>query len=156
RARKDLARDPIVRAIYQVEEAVLMETMAAPEDGQALRAALAGYQAAITQWSESLLAARGLERLSERLGDRQNLILSQLVLSKLAERAGDRAAHIVRAAALTIEDPQPKSQADALALYEEALRTDPDCVPAARALAHLLAHDVVRVVDRLGSALDGA
>jgi cellulose synthase operon protein C len=153
RARKELARDPIARAVYQIEEAMLIEAHS-PEDANALRAALAGYQAAITQWPESLLAARGLERLAERLGDRPSLILSQLVLSKLVEKARDRAAHVVRAAGLTAEDPQPKAQADALLLYEEALRTDPDGVPAAQALARMLAGDVARLVDRLGDALE--
>ncbi len=89
KARKDLTRDPVARAIYQIEEAMLVEAQA-PEDTGAMRAALAGYQAALGQWPESLLAARGLERLAERLGDRQSLILSQLVLSRLAERARAR------------------------------------------------------------------
>ena len=155
RARRELARDPVARAIYQVEESLLVEAQS-PDDAGAMRAALAGYQAALGQWPESLLAARGLERLAERLGDRPNLILSQLVLSKLAERMRDRAAHIVRAASLTAEDPQPKAQADALLLYEEALRTDPDSVPAAQALARMLAGDVPRLVDRLGDALEAA
>ncbi len=155
RARKELARDQVARAIYQIEESLLIDVQS-PDDAGAMRAALAGYQAALGQWPESLLAARGLERLAERLGDRQSLILSQLVLSKLAERMRDRAAHVVRAASLTAEDPQPKAQADALLLYEEALRTDPDAVPAAQALARLLAGDVPRLVDRLGDALEAA
>ncbi len=155
RARRELSRDPVARALYQVEEAMLVEAKE-PEEAVALRAALVGYQAAITQWPESFLAARGLERLSERLADRQNLILSQLVLSKIVEKARERAGHVVRAAALTADDPQPKAQNDALLLYEEALRTDPDCVPAAQALARMLAADVPRLVDRLGDALEGA
>src|SRR6185437_12617822 len=153
RARRDLSRDPVARALYQVEEAMLVEAQA-PDDANALRAAMAGYQAAITMWPECLLAARGLSRLAERLADRQSLILSQLVLSKLVEKARDRAVHVISAAALTAEDPQPKAQSDALLLYEEALRTDPDSVSAAQALARMLAGDVARLVDRLGDALE--
>jgi tetratricopeptide (TPR) repeat protein len=155
KARKELTRDAIARSFHQIEESLLVEAQA-PEDAGSVRAALAGYQAALGSWPESLLAARGLERLAERTMDRHSLILSQLVLSKLAERARQSAAHVVRAAALTAEDPQPKAQADALLLYEEALRTDPDCIPAARALARMLGGDVARLVDRLGAALERA
>lgn len=153
KARKELARDPVARAIYQLEEALLVEAQG-PEDAVSLRVALSGYQAALALWPESLLAARGLERLADRLADRPNLILSQLVLAKLAEHPRERAAHMVRGAALTAEDP--KAQADALLLYEEALRTDPDCVPAATALARMLAPDAPRLVDRLSDALQVA
>ncbi|MFS8071533.1 MAG: tetratricopeptide repeat protein, partial [Byssovorax sp.] len=152
RARKELAVDPITRAVYQVEEALLIEAHA-PDDVTALRAALAGYHAAIALWPESLLSARGLERLAERLGERSSLILSQLVLAKLAHGPREKAAHVVRAAELTASDLQPKAQADALALYEEALVADADSLPAARALAHMLANDFGRLLDRLGDAL---
>jgi tetratricopeptide (TPR) repeat protein len=155
RARKELAVDAITRAVYQIEESLLIEAHA-PEDATALRSALAGYHAAITQWPESLLAARGLERLAERLGDRPSLILSQLVLAKLAHGPREKAAHTVRAAELTASDLTPKVQAEALALYEEALFADADCLPAARALAHMLAPDVGRLLDRLGDALSRA
>lgn len=155
KARKELCRDGIARAFYQIEEAQLVEAQG-PEDASALRAALAGYHAAIALWPESLLGARGLERLAERVGDRGSLILSQLVLSKLAERAPARAGHMVRAGALTAEDPSPKAQDDARALYEEALRTDADCGPAAAALSRMLAGDVPRLVDRLDAALESA
>ena len=155
RARKELAKDPIARAVYQIEESTIIEANA-PDDVNAMRAALAGYRDAIGLWPESLLASRGLERLAERLGDRHSLILSQMVLSKLAERARERASHLVRAASLTAEDAQPASQGQALVLYEEALVTDPDSVPAAQALARMLAHDVPRLVDRLEVALEAA
>ncbi len=155
RARKELASDPVTRAVYQLEEALLIEAHT-PDDAAAHRAALAGYHAALTLWPESLLAARGLERLALRLGDRPNLILSQLVLAKLAHSPREKAAHVVCAADLTAADLQPKAQADALALYEEALQADADCLPAGRALAHMLALDVGRLVDRLGDALSRA
>ena len=152
RARKELAVDAITRAVYQIEESLLIEAHA-PDDATALRAALVGYHAAITAWPESLLAARGLERLAERLGDRASLILSQLVLARLAHGPREKAAHTVRAAELTASDLTPKVQAEALALYEEALFADADCLPAARALAQMLAQDVGRLLDRLGDAL---
>lgn len=152
KARRELIRDPIGRAVYQLEEAMLVEAHA-HDDGAAVRASLAGYHAALALWPESLLAARGLERQAERVGDRPSLIQSQRVLAKLAHHARERAAHMVRAAALCAEDPQPKSQAEALGLYDEALHEDPDCTPAAGALARMLAADVPRLVDRLGAAL---
>jgi tetratricopeptide (TPR) repeat protein len=155
RARKELAVDPVTRAAYQIEEALLIEAHA-PEDASAHRAALAGYHAAISLWPESLLAARGLERLAERLGDRASLILSQLVLAKLAHGPREKAGHTVRAADLTATDLQPKAQAEALVLYEEALHADADCLPAGRALARMLALDVGRLLDRLGDALSRA
>jgi tetratricopeptide (TPR) repeat protein len=154
RARRDLTRDVVARAIYQIEEAMLIEALG--EDNASLRAALTGYREALGLWPESVLAARGLERLADRLGDRANLIQSQIILSRLAEKARERAAHQVRAAALTAEDPQPKSQGEALLLYEEALRTDPDSVAAAQALSRMLAGDVPRLVDRLNVALEAA
>ncbi len=152
RARKDLCEDPVARAFYAVEEALLVEIQA-PDDAQAVRAALAGYRAALQQWPESLLAARGLERLSERLGDRLSLIESQVILARLTHEPRERARFVVRAAELTAQDPQPHRQAEALALYEEALAADPDALPAAQSIARLLASDVGRLLDRLGDAL---
>src|SRR5262249_35687152 len=40
--------------------------------------------------------------------------------------------------------------------YEEALRHDADCLPAAQALARILMNDPTRLVDRLGDALERA
>jgi tetratricopeptide (TPR) repeat protein len=152
KARKELCRDPIARAIYQIEEAMLVEAQG-PDDAATVRAALAGHQAALSLWPESLLAARALARIAERVGDRPSLIQSQLVLARLAERPRQRAQHLVRAAALYEE---AKAPTEALPLYEEALRTDADCVPAASALSRMLAADVPRLVDRLGDALEEA
>jgi tetratricopeptide (TPR) repeat protein len=152
RARKELAEDPVSRAIYSIEEALLTEIQA-PDDPIAVRRALAGYHAALQQWPESLLAARGLERLAERLGDRASLIESQILLAKLAFEPRERARFVVRAAELTAHDTTPRAQADALALYEEALGADPDSLAAAQSLARLLAPDVPRLLDRLGDAL---
>jgi tetratricopeptide (TPR) repeat protein len=152
RARKELCEDPVGRAVYAIEEALLVETQA-PDDPQAVRAALTGYRSALQQWPESLLAARGLERLSERVGDRPSLIESQVLLARLAHEPRERARFVVRAAELTAQDPQARSQAEALALYEEALAADPDALPAAQSLARMLAGDVARLLDRLGDAL---
>jgi tetratricopeptide (TPR) repeat protein len=155
KSRRDLAADPIARAIYQIEEAILIEGHALDES-PAIRSALAAYHGAITLWPESILAARGLERLAERLGDRSSLMQSQIVLAKLAQGNRERAAHLVRAAEISAENPDAKSQADALALYEEAIVADADSIPAARNLARMLVTDVPRLVDRLGEALNHA
>jgi tetratricopeptide (TPR) repeat protein len=152
-ARKELERDPIARALYQLEEAVLVEGQA-PDDLNALRVALAGYQGALATLPDSLLAARGLERLSERLGDRKNLVAAHLALAELVHFSRPRAGHLVRAALILVEDP--KSQGEALALFEDALVADPDCEPAAQNLARMLANDVPRLTDRLGTALQEA
>ena len=154
RARRELTRDAIACGVYQLEEAILIEMQAA--DDNARRLALNGYQAAVALWPESLLAARGLERLAEQLGDRPKLVHSQLVLARLGENQKARAHHLVRAAAVTAEEGSLKAQADALALYREALRADPDSIPAAQALARMLANDVATLVEALGEALETA
>ena len=154
-ARKDLAADPVAKACYQLEEAMLHEAQAADES-VGVRNALAGYRAVLALWPESLIAARGLDRLAQRVGDRTALIASQLALSKLVDEPRLRAGHLVRAAELTADDPGTQQQQQALDLYEEALRTDPDSLPAAQALARMLASDVGRLLDRLGAALERA
>ena len=152
-ARKELARDLATRALYQIEESILVESFAR-DNPDSLQAALAGYREALLSLPDSLLAARGLERLSDKLGDRGSLVLSQRALAKLVADPRARAAHLVRAAAITAEDT--KTLPDALALFEEALVTDPDCQPAAQALARMLAGDFGRLTDRLGAALQSA
>jgi hypothetical protein len=57
-ARTRLAREPIARAFFQLEEAMLIESRAR-DDASLSRAALAGYRDALTLWPDSLLAARG-------------------------------------------------------------------------------------------------
>ncbi|MFO0759069.1 MAG: tetratricopeptide repeat protein [Byssovorax sp.] len=155
RARKELTLDPIGRALWAIEEALLTEVQA-PDDPAAIRAALDGYHAALGLWPESLLAARGMERLAERVGDRRRLIESQVLLGKLALDRREKARLLIRAAELLAEDPDPRSQAEALALHEEALAADPDAVPAIQSLARMLAGDVARLLDRLGDALGRA
>ncbi|XXT19917.1 cellulose synthase [Sorangium sp. So ce429] len=152
---RELSSDPIARALYFIEEALLAEAQA-DADPAAARAALAGFRSALSLWPESLLAARGLDRLAQRLGDRASVITAQLALAGLVLGEPARAMHLVRAAELTAEDASPEAAARALELYESALRADPSCVAAARALAQKLAGDPHRLTDRLGEALGRA
>ncbi|WP_437762342.1 cellulose synthase [Sorangium sp. So ce281] len=155
RDSRELTPDPIARALYSVEEALLAEAQA-DADPAAARAALAGFRNALGLWPESVIAARGLDRLAQRLGDRASVIAAQLALADLVLGAPARAMHLVRAAELTAEDASPEGRARALELYESALRADPSCVAAARALARELAGDPQRLTDRLGEALGKA
>ncbi|XXX77131.1 cellulose synthase [Sorangium sp. So ce134] len=155
RDSRELTADPIARALYSIEEALLAEAQA-DADPAAARAALAGFRSALSLWPESLLAARGLDRLAQRLGDRASVVTAQLALADLVLGEPARAMHLVRAAELTAEDASPEGAARALELYERALRADPGCVAAARALAQKLAGDPQRLTDRLGEALGKA
>lgn len=152
-ARKSLVKDSISRAFLQVEEAMLVEASAAT-DVTRLRLALVGYHDALTLWPDSMLAARGLERLAEQLKDRDALITANRALARLVDVASRRAGHFVRAAQLTAEEPGLLGAA--LELYEQALQEDPDCEPAVLALARGLIAEPVRLVDRLGTALERA
>ncbi|WP_437655081.1 cellulose synthase [Sorangium sp. So ce1182] len=152
---RELSSDSIARALYFIEEALLAEAQA-DADPAAARAALSGFRSALSLWPESLLAARGLDRLAQRLGDRASVITAQLALADLVLGEPARAMHLVRAAELTAEDASPEAAARALELYESALRADPSCVAAARALAQKLAGDPHRLTDRLGEALGRA
>ncbi|WP_437590070.1 tetratricopeptide repeat protein [Sorangium sp. So ce1000] len=155
RDSRALTPDPIARALYSVEEALLAEAQA-DADPAAARAALAGFRDALGLWPESIIAARGLDRLAQRLGDRASVIAAQLALADLVHGAPARAMHLVRAAELTAEEGSPEGRARALDLYEGALRADPSCLAAARALARELAGDPQRLTDRLGEALGKA
>ncbi|AKT37008.1 uncharacterized protein CMC5_011340 [Chondromyces crocatus] len=155
RARKELTNDPVGRALYHIEEAVLAEAQA-DSDASAARAALAGYRSALSLWPESLLAARGLDRLAQLLGDRGSRILAQTSLSRLASGGAAQAEHLVRAAELTADEQSAEAQGRALDLYEEALRLHPDSVAAGRAVAHMLVAEPARLADRLGGALEKA
>lgn len=152
-ARKALAKDGIARAFLQIEEAMLVEA-GAGTDVSRLRVALVGYHDALALWPDSLLAARGLERLAEQLVDHDALITANRALARLVDGASRRAAHFVRAAQLTAEEPGLLGAA--LDLYEQALHEDSDCEPAVQALARGLAAEPARLVDRLGAALERA
>jgi cellulose synthase operon protein C len=151
RARRELALDPVARAAYLAEEAMLLER---DDVGGDARAALAAYREALGLWPDSLLVARGLERLSEELDDPHASIEAQLALAKLVEAPSTRASHLVRAAELTAAHLNDDRRA--LELYEVALDADPENREAARALAGLLTRDPRRLVDRLRPALDRA
>ncbi|UQA63718.1 tetratricopeptide repeat protein [Polyangium aurulentum] len=153
KAKKELTREPIARAFYQIEEAMLIEARCAGE-AQLMRASLTGYRDALALWPDSMLAARGLDRLSDALGDWASLITAQRALARLVDSAPRRAVHLVRAAQLLSDEPG--RMAEAVELHEQALREDPNCEPAARALARALAPDAGRLVDRLGAALERA
>lgn len=152
-ARRSLIRDNISRAFLQIEESILIEASAGA-DVTRIRQALAGYHDALTLWPDSLLAARGLERLAEHLKDRDALIVAHRALARLVDSAARRAGHFVRAAQLTAEEPGLLGTA--IDLYEQALQEDPDCDAAVLALARGLATEPVRLVDRLGAALEKA
>ena len=81
-ARRELTADPLARAAYHLEEAMLIES---DEVEPNPRAALAAYREALSLGPDSVLAARGLERLGTHLGDHAGVITSQMALSKLAE-----------------------------------------------------------------------
>lgn len=152
-ARRSLVKDGISRAFLQIEEATLVEASAG-NDVARMRSALAGYHDALTLWPDSLLAARGLERLAEHLKDREALITANRALARLVDSSSRRAGHFVRAAQLTAEEPGLLGAA--IDLYEQALTEDPDCDAAVLALARGLATEPVRLVDRLGTALERA
>ncbi len=152
-ARKSLVKDNVSRAFLQIEEALLVTSMAGG-DVSRLRQALVGYHDALTLWPDSLLAARGLERLADKLGDRDELITANKALARLVEGTSRRAGHFVRAAQLTAEEPGLLGAA--LDLYEQALHEDADCEIAVHALARGLTTEPARLVDRLGAALERA
>jgi tetratricopeptide (TPR) repeat protein len=154
-ARRRMEADALARAGFEIEEALLSD-QASADDARSSGRALASYRAAIADWPESVVAARGVERFAEKLGDREALIASKLALARLSPDAAARADNLVRAANLTLEGQTPSARTDALALYDEALRAHPDCVAASRACAAMLADDVPRLVDQLGSALGRA
>ena len=154
-ARRGMEGDALARGAFAIEEALLADQASVDNPGLSAHA-LASYRAAMADWPESVVAARGVERLAERLGDREALIASKLALARLSGDPAARAVDLVRAATLTLEGQAPSAPADALALYEEALREHPDCAAAARACSAMLANDIPRLVDQLGSALERA
>jgi tetratricopeptide (TPR) repeat protein len=151
RVRRELTIDPLARAAYHLEEAALLETQDVDPN---LRGALESYREALTLWPDSLLAARGLERLAAHMGDHQALIASQLALAKLTDAAAAKASHLVKAAELTRS--HLRDERTAVELYEVALETDAESRDAAKALASMLAGDPRRVIDRLRPALERA
>jgi tetratricopeptide (TPR) repeat protein len=152
-ARKQLTSETIARACWQLEVAALREE-AAGEDGAALRGALEAYLEALSQWPESLLAARGVDRIGRRLSEPGAVVTAQLTLSKIVEVPAQRAEHLVRAAELTAQVAGAGAEQRVLGLYEEALFIDPENAAAATALTRALAGDTDRLAQRLGDALE--
>lgn len=145
--RKEAALDPVARAFWELEEGLVLEGRAA--DAPTLERALGVYRAALTRMPESLVAARGLERLAAKLGDRRALRESQLALGVIARDGAARAVHLVRAAELEAE----LRLGDGEDAYVRALAADPDSEDAARALLRLLEPRPARLADVLGHAL---
>lgn len=150
-ARRDLSVDPLAKAAFYLEEAMLCERA---ETDPEVRVALDAFRDALGLWPDSLVAARGLERLATKLGDAKGIIKSQLALAKLLDHPVTQAAHLVRAAELTASHLRDERQA--LELYESALASDPENRAAAHALATMLKGDPRRLVERLRPALDRA
>jgi len=148
-ARRDLTADPLARAAYHLEQAMLIES---DEVEPNPRAALEAYREALSLWQDSILAARGLERLGTYLGDHAGVITSQLALAKLADTAIAKAEHLVRAANLT--HSHARDDRTALELYEVALETDPEHRDAAKAVAAMLTTNPRTLIERLRPALD--
>jgi len=153
--RRQLALDPIARATYELEEAAIAEETAG-EDAPRLRKALDMHSEALALWPDSILAARGVDRIARRLADAPAVVMAQLALAKVVDSPILRAEHLVRAAELTAQAGGNDAATRALMLYEEALFVDADNAAAATALTRLLANDTVRLVERLGDALERA
>jgi hypothetical protein len=149
-ARRQATRDPLARATFLLEEALLCDGLCEADPSRA-GAALAAYRAALAAWPESVLAAHGLARFARSAGDEPATIVAELALAKLYPEAEARARHLVTAAELTAG--QSQGATGALALYIEALAADPDSTDAALALASLLAPTPGRLADVLGAAL---
>jgi tetratricopeptide (TPR) repeat protein len=154
-AKKELAQGPVSRSMLETERCLLLERMGAA-DSSALATALSGYRAALALWPESMLAARGVERLATQLGDRSALLESQLALSGLVLSDDERARCFVRAAELVAAQGGDGAEARATELHEKALAADADCAPAAEALVRLLARSPDRLVDSFRVALEKA
>lgn len=148
-ARREMTSDALGKAAFFLEEAILCERA---ETDSETRIANDAYGDALALWPDSLVAARGLDRLATKLGDAKGVIKSQLALAKLVENPVQRAAHLVRAADLLIS--HMRDERAALEHYEAALLSDPENRSAAVALSRLLKGDPRRLVERLRGALD--
>ena len=150
-ARRDLSIDPLAKAAFYLEEAMLCERSDNDAETTISRDA---YREALGLWPDSLVAARGLERLATKLGDAKGIIQSQMALAKLETKPHEKAYRLVRAAELMSSHVRDDRQA--LELYEVALATDAENRAAAHALSAMLKGDPRRLVDRLRPALDSA
>lgn len=150
-ARRDLSLDPVARAAYHLELAMLQESS---DDEAERQASLGNFGEALSLWPDSFLAARGLERMATALGDPPGVIDSQLALAKLVENHHLRARHYVRAAEL-IHSHQ-RDERRSTELFELALEIDADNPRAATALASFHKADPRRLMDQFRQALERA
>ncbi len=161
-AKKELAQGQVARSMLETERCLLLERMGAV-DPSALTTALSGFRAALTLWPESLVAARGLERLAKQREDLPALLESQVALAELVLHEDARARCFIRAAeiVLSLRTAPPAGavvdfESRATELYEKALRADPDSFPAMDALIRLLTKSPDRLIDSFRVALDKA
>ena len=143
RQRRELTVDPIGRAAFLLEEAMLTES----GEERDFAASLGAYKEALTLWPDSFLAAKGVERLAGHLGDHAGVIASQLALAKLVDDLATKAGHFVRAAELT--HSHLRDDRTAMELYEVALETDPENRVAGRALVGMLSGEPRRLLEVL-------
>lgn len=153
--RRKLAGDAFARAAWLLEAASLRER-ASGDARSAAKSALDGYGEALSRWPDSLLAARGVERLGRTLADGSAVLTAELALSKIVEAPSQRAEHLVRAAEITAQLGGKDATERVVGLYEQALSVDPDNAAAATALATALGGDTARLAQRLGDALERA
>jgi tetratricopeptide (TPR) repeat protein len=147
RKRRDERWDAVEKAFSFLEEGLVLERLSGES-----REALTAYRQALELHPASLLAARGVERLSELHGDAAGRAIAHAALARLLEGKSVRAGHLTRAASLV-----EASNLDASLLYlEDALREDPDCREAAEALARLLHRSPDRLVEAFADALAAA
>lgn len=156
------AEVPRERAAYHLELALVLEerarsaTMATRDE--VLRQALVNHRAALAGWTDSLVAARGVERLAALLSDDDAALAAELALAEIAEDKQDKAAHLCRASKLVAraEGSSANAVEQAAAYLERALDVDPDCAEAASELPLKLVQDPQRLADRFQGALERA
>ncbi|HTJ83961.1 MAG TPA: cellulose synthase, partial [Polyangiaceae bacterium] len=143
RQRRELSVDPMGRAAFLLEEAMLTES----GEERDLAASLGAYKEALSLWPDSLLAAKGVERIASHVGDHAGVISSQLALAKLVDDKAVKATHFVRAAELT--HSHLRDERTALELYEVALETDAENRSAGKALVAMLSSEPRRLIEIL-------
>lgn len=147
RKRRDERWDAVEKAFLFLEEGLVLERLTGET-----KEALAAYRQALDLHPGSLLAARGVERLSALHGDVAGQAVAHAALARLLEGKTVRSGHLTRAAQLV----EPNDHEGALLYLEDALREDPDCREAAEALVRLLHQSPDRLVEAFADALAAA
>lgn len=143
-------------ACRSLEAALVAETLGRSMNASDLRVrAHKLYERALHRWPESYLAARGLERTSMLVRDRDALRESQLALARLARTGPDRAKYFLNAASL-VNDQETTGASTHRSLLEAALRVHPDNMVAAAQLAKLIPSDPAALALVFANALDMA